>query len=295
MTVKNELQPGEIIQDLQNIGEIIKEGNIQLTPEVKSYFEEMLNRLNDKLANREPVYPKDIEFIERIKTWIEIGGSYTFKQMDELLLLAEEAKKDKKWIRDMFRTDEPQRITVKNLNLRWSGVTRLPEGLTVEFALNLEGCKSLKELPTKLEVLEDLFLMGTNINNLPDDLIVMGSLELSDCKELKSLENIPVESLQEELNIHNLDLSGHAGITSLPVGIKLNSLALLNNDVITGLPEGMDVHTLIISNCPRISNFPEDIRIKIIRIKDDPVKNDVIKKEAERLKKLGKIEKIQIY
>ncbi len=58
-----------------------------------------------------------------------------------------------------------------NLNLAYSGITRLPDNLTVGGSLDLENTPITK-LPDNLTVGGDLNLQGTAITELPDNLMV---------------------------------------------------------------------------------------------------------------------------
>ena len=66
-----------------------------------------------------------------------------------------------------------------SLDLRGTGITELPDGLSVGGYLDLEGCTGITELPDGLSVGGSLDLRGTGITALPDGLSVGGSLYLS--------------------------------------------------------------------------------------------------------------------
>ena len=59
-----------------------------------------------------------------------------------------------------------------------TGITSLPDGLTVGGTLDLEGCTGITSLPDGLTVGGYLDLRGTGITSLPDGLTVGGSLDL---------------------------------------------------------------------------------------------------------------------
>ena len=61
-----------------------------------------------------------------------------------------------------------------------TGITTLPDGLTVGGSLDLEGCTGITTLPDGLTVGGYLDLHGTGITTLPDGLTVGGSLDLGD-------------------------------------------------------------------------------------------------------------------
>ena len=69
-----------------------------------------------------------------------------------------------------------------SLYLRGTGITSLPEGLTVGGSLDLEGCTGITSLPEGLTVGESLDLEGcTGITSLPEGLTVGGWLYLEGC------------------------------------------------------------------------------------------------------------------
>ena len=86
-----------------------------------------------------------------------------------------------------------------SLNLRNTGITSLPEGLTVGGWLDLRGT-SITSLPEGLTVGGWLDLNGTPITALPEGLTVGGGLDLS---------NTPITALPEGLTVGGwLDLNG---------------------------------------------------------------------------------------
>ena len=67
-----------------------------------------------------------------------------------------------------------------SLDLRGTGITALPEGLTVGGWLDLRGT-GITALPEGLTVGGSLYLRGTGITALPEGLTVGGSLDLEGC------------------------------------------------------------------------------------------------------------------
>jgi len=86
----------------------------------------------------------------------------------------------------------PDSLNVYNLNLVNTGVTELPEGLTVGGYLNLNGTEITK-LPVGLTVDGDLYFRYTSITELPD------SLNIIDGRVYCNIELIACEKLQLEL------------------------------------------------------------------------------------------------
>ena len=98
-----------------------------------------------------------------------------------------------------------------NLDLRNTGITALPEGLTVGGWLDLRGT-GITALPEGLTVGGSLYLRGTSITALPEGLTVGGSLYL---------RGTSITALPEGLTVGgSLDLSG-TGITALPEGLTV--------------------------------------------------------------------------
>ena len=89
-----------------------------------------------------------------------------------------------------------------------TGITSLPDNLTVGGDLDLEGCTGITSLPDNLTVGGYLDLRDTGITSLPDNLTVGGGLDLEGCTGITSLpDNLTVGG--------SLYLRG-TGITSLP-------------------------------------------------------------------------------
>ncbi|MBO8135534.1 hypothetical protein IM678_16975, partial [Dickeya fangzhongdai] len=80
-------------------------------------------------------------------------------------------------------------------DLRGTGITSLPEGLSVGGSLYLRGT-GITSLPEGLSVGGSLYLRGTGITSLPEGLSVGGSLDLQDCTGITSLpDNFSCDSL----------------------------------------------------------------------------------------------------
>ena len=114
-----------------------------------------------------------------------------------------------------------------------TGITSLPDGLTVGGWLDLQGCTGITSLPDGLTVGGSLDLQGcTGITSLPDGLTVGRSLNLRDCTG--------ITSLPDGLTVGGwLNLRGCTGITSLPDGLTVGDW--LDLEGCTGLA--------IIDNC----------------------------------------------
>ena len=126
-----------------------------------------------------------------------------------------------------------------NINLCWTALTHLPEGLTVGGSLNLGGCSALTHLPEGLIVGGGLNLSGcTSLTRLPEGLIVGGSLNLSGCTALTHLpDGLTVGG--------RLYLEGCTALTSLPDGLTVGCYLY----GCTGLPD---------------EKIPEHLRSKVV-------------------------------
>ena len=84
------------------------------------------------------------------------------------------------YLRGTGITSLPDNLTVGGyLDLEGcTGITSLPDNLTVGGYLDLEGCTGITSLPDNLTVGGGLYLRGTGITSLPDNLIVGGGLYL---------------------------------------------------------------------------------------------------------------------
>jgi len=109
------------------------------------------------------------------------------------------------YLRGTGITSLPDNLTVGgSLDLRGTGITSLPDNLTVGGSLYLRGT-GITSLPDNLTVGGSLYLRGTGITSLPDNLTVGGSLYL---------EGTGITSLPDNLTVGGyLDLEG-TGITN---------------------------------------------------------------------------------
>lgn len=137
------------------------------------------------------------------------------------------------------------------LDLRNTGINRLPHNLVVTGALILSGCP-ISELPNGLHVHEYLDLKDTPIRTLPDDMIVgngvflenSGLMKLTDglsFNDSLDLENSRITSLPKDLNIGGyLNIKG-TGITTIPDSLRVGRHLLLDIDRITNNIAGLTV------------------------------------------------------
>ena len=147
-------------------------------------------------------------------------------------------------------TSLPEGLTVGGyLDLRGTEITRLPEGLIVGGSLDLRGTK-ITSLPEGLTVGGYLDLRGTEITRLPEELIVGGVLDL---------EGTKITSLPEGLIVGgSLDLRG-TKITSLPEGLIVGGALDLEEVEITSLPKGLIVGEYLYIKGTKIKSLPEGL------------------------------------
>ena len=138
------------------------------------------------------------------------------------------------YLRGTGITALPDNLTVGDyLDLRGTGITALPDNLTVGDSLDLENCTGITALPDNLTVGGYLDLRGTGITALPDNLTVGGSLDLENCTGITALpDNLTVGG--------SLDLRG-TGITALPDNLTVGGSLDLRGTGITALPDNLTV------------------------------------------------------
>ena len=110
-----------------------------------------------------------------------------------------------------------------------TGITALPDNLTVGGYLDLENCTGITALPDNLTVGGSLYLRGTGITALPDNLTVGGFLDLENCTGITALpDNLTVGG--------SLYLRG-TGITGeVKVNKKLSSKAIAAISRVSNMP-----------------------------------------------------------
>ena len=115
-----------------------------------------------------------------------------------------------------------------SLDLSGTGITALPDNLTVGGYLDLENCTGITALPNNLTVGGSLYLSGTGITALPNNLTVGGSL----------------------------DLRG-TGITALPDNLTVGGSLYLRGTGITGeVKVNKKLSSKAIAAISRVSNMP---------------------------------------
>jgi hypothetical protein len=120
----------------------------------------------------------------------------------------------------------PARLTCYELDASRTNLVSLPNDLSVECVLNLEGCRRLESLPRNLKV---------------------GTLNVANCTVLMELP--------EGLDVWFLNVAGCTALTGFPRRARsCVSLAALP-DYLT------DLGTLDVGNCPQLTTLPPRLRV----------------------------------
>ena len=138
-----------------------------------------------------------------------------------------------------------------------TGLTALPENLSVGGLLYLDGCTGLTALPENLSVGGNLYLDGcTGLTALPENLSVGGNLYLNGCTGLTALpENLSVGG--------GLSLDGCTGLTALPENLSVEGyLSLVGCTALTALPENLSVGGyFFLDGCTGLTALPENLSV----------------------------------
>ena len=133
-----------------------------------------------------------------------------------------------------------------------TGITSLPDNLTVGGYLDLEGCTGITSLPDNLIVGGSLYLRDTGITSLPDNLTVGGYLDLRDTG---------ITSLPDNLTVGGyLDLRD-TGITSLPDNLIVGGYLDLDGTGITSLPDNLTVGEYLDLRGTGITSLPDNLTV----------------------------------
>lgn len=129
----------------------------------------------------------------------------------------------------------PAGLTCYELNASRTALESLPDDLSVECVLELEGCQRLQSLPANLKV---------------------GTLNVANCT---SLERLP-----ERLDVWFLNVSGCTKLAHFPrrASIARGSLNVNGCRSLAALPDYLtDLATLDIGNCPQLTQLPARLQI----------------------------------
>ncbi len=186
--------------------------------------------------------------------------------------------------RDDFKTMGKSKAVVEvkpdsshvSLNLAESPIEFLPEGVSVQFTLNLRNCHRLTQLPDGLRA-GSLILSGcTSLKRLPENMDV-SFLDLSGCFEIEAWpERGKLEAGRLRMrdcpqfrtlpswvkSISQLDLAGCVRMEHLPEDLHVGSWIDVADTALTGLPEclrGVGLRWRGVRIDERIAFHPEEI------------------------------------
>ncbi len=146
-----------------------------------------------------------------------------------------------------------------SLDLSGSDIDEIPPGITVQFALNLEDCKSLRRLPEGLRA-GTLNISGcTALEALPEGLEIT-FLDMAGCFQIESWPR------RAELTTGRLRIADCTGIRELPPWLgPISQLDLAGCAQLEHLPESLQVSSWIDIADTRISSLPESLRDVTLR------------------------------
>lgn len=155
-------------------------------------------------------------------------------------------------------TTLPANLKSYEIQAQHSGLRSLPDGIQVDYKLDLTTCRDLMRLPNHLHVGSLVVKDCTALETMPNDLHLY-FLDASGCVNLRKWGAIgSVEVGNINLNgcgllpylpdwmgkIARLDIGGCANLTNLPANLEVTSTIELANSGLTGLPEGCKDVTL---------------------------------------------------
>ena len=158
-------------------------------------------------------------------------------------------------LRQIFSNDVHYQVK-GNLSFDNCTLTALPENLSVEGNLSLEGCTGLTALPGNLSAGGYLSLDNcTCLTTLSENLSVEGNLSLEGCTGLTALPgNLAAGGC--------LSLVGCTGLRALPENFSVGgSLYLTSCTGLTALPENLSVEDLFLDGCTGLTALPESLTV----------------------------------
>lgn len=140
-----------------------------------------------------------------------------------------------------------------SLDFSETSIKELPEGISVQFRLNLHGCKELKRLPVGLSVGSLDLSDCTSLVELPEGLSA-SFLDISDCPQIDSWPQ------KGKLAAGRLRARNCVGFTQLPPWLgRLSQLDLAGCSQIATLPEGLQVSSWIDLADTDIQSLPSSL------------------------------------
>ena len=208
-------QPGGLEDQLAELEDLVSEEKVELTEEVSAYLRDEVEVVQKKLLAGEDVLESDLAFIGEVKMWVRLPEEWreklgsveemledeevmeaikreiSLQQWLDVLHVAEAACEGRDWIDQKFKFEGGGKIMAKGglyLSRGHKVLTRLPEGLSVERTLDLQGCRKLTSLPKMLNVGRNLHLTAcSGLTRLPEGLRFKEDLLIVGCRDLMGL------------------------------------------------------------------------------------------------------------
>jgi hypothetical protein len=140
-----------------------------------------------------------------------------------------------------------------SLDLAESDIQELPDGISVQFALRLRGCKRLRRLPAGLRVGSLDVSSCTELQGLPEGLSA-SFLDISDCSQIETWPN------RATVSVGRLRARNCIELTELPPWLgRLSQLDLAGCAQIEALPEGLQVTSWIDIAGTQIRTLPDSL------------------------------------
>ena len=287
-------QPGveAINEQLAEIRDKSEREKIPLSKEVQEYTRANLRRVQEKLEKGEPVYAADMEFIEKVKIWMETPAWWrnshnSIEKMDKSGLVDDVRKRDitpQQWLALVYLSTFK---VFDGNNKEWiDKAFTFPGNNRIEFDghLDLNDCRGLSFLPDNLYVKGSFSLRDSaSLTVLPDNFRVGLELDLKRCTGLKTIPG----DLKADRDV---DLSGCTSISSLPDNFSVEGNFWLEGCTeLKTLPENMSVKgSLNIKGCAALKRLPNSLEVSSTLILDRNASMRVVN-DAHRLKREGKI------
>jgi len=243
MTSKTQSQQ-EITAQLADLTEQMQREQVKLTPEISAYLKEKVEAVQNKLLNGKPIYPKDMEFVGKIKLWLILPESIRLEYPTiELMVECKEIKEwkgylEKEMIDGLKRFINPKQWeAVKNMLEYW--YEDLEKGLSlIDFRFEFRKGRIIAKPDL------DLDHETAVSNHLP-----------------------PLKSLPDNLEIGSLKIAAYEHLKKLPKNLKVKILEINSWENLISLPEGLQVsEKLVIAGCPNFAGLPDKLEVKEVRI-----------------------------
>jgi hypothetical protein len=138
-----QIKSEQAIQDLQEMQTEMAKEKIELSPEMKKYLAENLEKIHAKLKKGEPIYQKDLEFIEDIKFWLSMPKG--FRQKFPSMEAVKGAGINKEIIETMKKLDKDYDAMIDTLD-NFGYMDKVPDKETVMQAICDLGIEMIEKI-----------------------------------------------------------------------------------------------------------------------------------------------------